>query len=430
MLVALLVILSFAGGCTVVYFLTESTKKRALSQLNETRREREVLHDESLRLDMVSRQLANQEQALAAAGLAHNARVQTFQNEFAVFQKRVITYQDLETENRILKADLKGMAVDSAHQESVIAETKESLALVEDARNRLGLDLFAEIRSAVRKTLSVNNYPSCKHKLKEAILKIEALDVKIPKTEQEQALIDLHSQYQLAVRAALEREEQARIREQIREEQRVEKEAKEELERAERERKAVETALQKALVETEGKHSAEVELLRAQLAEAEARTTRAISMAEITKTGNVYVISNLGSFGRDVFKIGMTRRLEPMDRVYELGDASVPFPFDVHMMISCTDAPKLEMALHRAFHNRRVNKVNLRKEFFRASIDEIVKAVHDHHGIVEYTADAEALEYLQSQNMTEDDLKEVEEVFTNAKEATTKTTAENGHLDD
>jgi hypothetical protein len=430
MLVALLVILSFAGGCTVVYFLTESAKKRALSQLDEARREREVLHNESLRLDTFSRQLANQEQALAAAGLAHNTRVQAFRNEFSAFQKRVISFQDLETENRILTADLKGISVNSAYQESVIAELKESHALVEDARNRLGNDLFDEIRSAVRKSLSVNNYPSCKLKIKEAIVKIEALDVKISKTDQEQALTDLHSQYQLAVRAALEREEQARIREQIREEQRVEKESKEELERAERERKVVETALQKALAEAEGKHSAEVELLRAQLAEAEARTTRAISMAEITKTGNVYVISNLGSFGRDVFKIGMTRRLDPMDRVYELGDASVPFPFDVHMMISCKDAPKLEVALHRAFHNRRVNKVNLRKEFFRASIDEIVKAVHEHHGVVEYTADAEALEYIQSQNMTEEDLKEVEEVFAKAGDVTTKPTAANGNLDD
>ena len=79
----------------------------------------------------------------------------------------------------------------------------------------------------------------------------------------------------------------------------------------------------------------------------------------------MYVLSNIGSFGEGVYKIGMTRRLEPQDRVRELGDASVPFPFDVHMMISCDDAPSLENALHRESHKQRVNKVNFRKEFFR-----------------------------------------------------------------
>lgn len=98
-------------------------------------------------------------------------------------------------------------------------------------------------------------------------------------------------------------------------------------------------------------------------------------MAQQTKAGNVYVISNLGSFGDRVSKIGMTRRLEPMDRVKELGDASVPFPFDVHMMIACDDVPKLETALHREFHKRRINRVNLRKEFFRVGLEEIQKLV-------------------------------------------------------
>ena len=100
----------------------------------------------------------------------------------------------------------------------------------------------------------------------------------------------------------------------------------------------------------------------------------------------------------------MTRRLEPMDRVHELGDASVPFPFDVHLMVGCEDAPKLEAALHRRFHKRRVNKVNPRKEFFRVPIADIVTAVREEHGEVEYTADAEALEFAQSQTMTDAEL--------------------------
>ena len=94
-------------------------------------------------------------------------------------------------------------------------------------------------------------------------------------------------------------------------------------------------------------------------------------MAQQTKAGHVYVISNIGSFGDNVFKIGMTRRLEPMDRVKELGDASVPFEFDVHAMIYSDNAPELENIMHKEFDSRRVNLVNSRKEFFKVELQEI-----------------------------------------------------------
>ena len=92
------------------------------------------------------------------------------------------------------------------------------------------------------------------------------------------------------------------------------------------------------------------------------------------KAGYVYIISNVGAFGEGVYKIGMTRRLEPMDRIDELGDASVPFDFDVHALIFSDNAPGLEAALHKAFEDRKLNMVNTRREFFRVSLDEI-KAV-------------------------------------------------------
>lgn len=120
---------------------------------------------------------------------------------------------------------------------------------------------------------------------------------------------------------------------------------------------------------------------------------RAISRAQMTRSGHVYVISNVGSFGEDVYKIGMTRRLDPMDRVRELGDASVPFRFDVHAIIYSEDAPTLENKLHKKFHHRRVNYINHRREFFRVSLDEITKAVHEYHGEIEFTLLAEADEY-------------------------------------
>lgn len=142
--------------------------------------------------------------------------------------------------------------------------------------------------------------------------------------------------------------------------------------------------------------------LQRRIAEIEEKK-RAISQAELTKTGHVYIISNVGSFGEDVYKIGMTRRLEPMERVKELGDASVPFPFDVHAMIRTSNAPALENALHNHFNDKRLNLENQRKEFFRVSIEEIrqeLEALREELGLdaeLQLTLAAEAKEYRLSQ---------------------------------
>lgn len=119
-------------------------------------------------------------------------------------------------------------------------------------------------------------------------------------------------------------------------------------------------------------------------------------MAQQTKRGHVYIISNIGSFGEDVFKIGLTRQLEPLDRVKELGDASVPFLFDVHAMIYSEDAPQLESSLHKVFEAGRVNKANHRKEFFRVAISKIKEHI-DSLGIeARWTMAAEAQQFRES----------------------------------
>jgi Meiotically up-regulated gene 113 len=113
----------------------------------------------------------------------------------------------------------------------------------------------------------------------------------------------------------------------------------------------------------------------------------------------VYVISNIGTFGAGVVKIGLTRRLEPMDRIRELGDASVPFPFDVHAIYFSDDAVTLESELHAAFSERRLNHVNLRREFFFANPQQVRKVLADKVGnLLEFTEDPEATQYFQSQS--------------------------------
>lgn len=175
-----------------------------------------------------------------------------------------------------------------------------------------------------------------------------------------------------------EKEELRAAQEEMREEEKARREFEQAQKDAEKEETNYQKALDKARKEVEqatgekqSKLQAQIEKLELELKEAQEKKERAISMAQQTKRGHVYVISNIGSFGEHVYKIGMTRRLEPLDRVKELGDASVPFHFDIHAMIFSDEAPTLENELHKAFANKKVNMVNNRKEFFKITLDEI-----------------------------------------------------------
>ncbi len=201
----------------------------------------------------------------------------------------------------------------------------------------------------------------------------------------------------------IEKEEQRRIREEMREEEAARRDAERRQSEAEREERQAAQALQKArremasmVGEQQRRMQEHIAELERQLQEKSDLKQRAIAQAQLTKLGHVYVISNIGSFGEDVYKIGMTRRFIPQDRVDELGDASVPFTFDVHAIIKSDDAPALEAKLHREFNNRRVNMKNTRKEFFRVSLPEIAQAVKAHHGEFEFVYDAEARDYYET----------------------------------
>ncbi len=187
-------------------------------------------------------------------------------------------------------------------------------------------------------------------------------------------LAELHLEYETEQKKQEEKEEQRRIKEQMREEERALREAEKARQQAEQEEARYQQALAKAREEMAQATGQSLELLQrkidqldAALHKAQEMKEKATSMAQLTRSGHVYVISNVGSFGDNVFKIGMTRRLEPLDRVRELGDASVPFDFDVHAMINSEDAPTLEHELQSRFREPAVNLVNPRKEL---SIDE------------------------------------------------------------
>ncbi len=200
-----------------------------------------------------------------------------------------------------------------------------------------------------------------------------------------------------------EREEQRRIKEQIREEEKARREYEQAIRDTAKEEELLKTAMEKARQQIEqatseqkAKYEQQLQELSEKLKEAEERNQRALSMAQQTKRGHVYIISNVGSFGEDVYKIGLTRRLEPLDRVKELGDSSVPFEFDVHALIFSEDAPSLECKLHRHFIMMQMNKVNHRKEFFKVDLKHIHEEIEKIGLNVKWTMTAEAKEYRES----------------------------------
>jgi len=218
-------------------------------------------------------------------------------------------------------------------------------------------------------------------------------------------LEELYLCYEYQLKKQQEKEEQRRMREQMREEAKLMKEIEEAKLRIEKEEKhfsnaldAISERIQK--VETDSEKIAledERTKLQEEMAKLQKNKLDIQYREQNTRAGYVYVISNIGSFGENVYKIGVTRRLEPQERIDELGDASVPFRYDVHVMIFSDDAPALENALHKAFEQGRLNKINLRREFFRASLQDIESVVKTHFSKpVEFTRLAEASEFRQS----------------------------------
>ncbi|PWU26590.1 DUF4041 domain-containing protein [Pseudomonas sp. RW407] len=219
---------------------------------------------------------------------------------------------------------------------------------------------------------------------------------------------ELHLAHEFQIKKQEEKEEAKRAREELREQQKLEQEIRAAREKIAKERKHFATAMRDLQVRLDKAESEEERApLLAKLAKVEAGRAALESEEKLidyreqnAKAGYVYVISNVGAFGEGVYKIGMTRRLEPMDRVDELGDASVPFWFDVHAMVFSDNAPALEAKLHERFAAGRLNKVNGRKEFFRADIAEIESVIRENYdAAVEVTHEAPAEQYRESLRM-------------------------------
>lgn len=280
-----------------------------------------------------------------------------------------------------------------------------TIALEAELQNILYSISFGKLESSIDdvKTMSAkylaiasDGNQSIAPTVKKFIGEIESLFVEAVKIE-----------YEYYVQRERIKEEQRAIREQMRQEAEERKALEQERKRIEKEEQKFRNEIDNIKEQLETADPEKVKVLNDRIAELEGQIDKIedkreqIASLENGKAGYVYIISNIGSFGDDVYKIGMTRRMDPLDRVNELGSASVPFPFDVHGLIFSDDAVGLEHDLHTIFNNKRVNKVNLRKEFFKVSLDDIEKVVDERCPSAEFKRTALAEQYRQSLTMTE-----------------------------
>lgn len=219
------------------------------------------------------------------------------------------------------------------------------------------------------------------YKSAEAISKLgNVMNIFITRTYIDAKVKELRLAFEYQQKKQQEKEDLKAAREEQREQAKVQKEIDEQKRKIEKEQVHYQTAYENLLKQIElTPQNSDLEQKRKDIESHLEDIEKALSDIDYRqanmKAGYVYIISNIGAFGPNVYKIGMTRRLDPQERVDELGDASVPFKFDVHAMIFTDDAPALENALHHAFENRKVNMVNQRKEFFNVTLDEIKEVI-------------------------------------------------------
>ena len=282
---------------------------------------------------------------------------------------------------------------------------KQGRAMIKDNVKQI-LRSFNNEADILIDKVKFNNIETIRNKIAksyESLNKLNSrLSIAITPVYLKSKLEELNLSYEYSIKKQEEKERQKEERERLREEAKLQQEIEEARKRLGKEKTHYEnaiTALNKKLEKDPdnpillSKYNELVD----QLNEIK-KGIEDIDYREANKrAGYVYIISNIGSFGEDVYKIGMTRRLDPMDRIRELGDASVPFNFDVHAIIFSDDAPKLENALHHAFEKNKLNMINARREFFHTKIEDIERVVRENYDkAIEFIKIPDAQQYRES----------------------------------
>ena len=284
------------------------------------------------------------------------------------------------------KAMIKdGSAVSGSIDWQVNGSTVQGRKIIKDMQKLLLRAFNSECDEIISK-VKYNNYDASVKKMERSFNAIAKLGVtmsiSITSIYYDLKIQELRLALEYQIQKQREKEEKAELRAQQREEARLQKEIKEQRKNIDKERKHYEQALSNINKQISSSSDENIEELNKKkeeiiqsLSDIDTKIKDIDYREANQKAGYVYIISNIGSFGEGIYKIGMTRRLNPQERVDELGDASVPFKFDVHAMIFSEDAPALEAKLHRAFEDRKLNLVNQRREFFKVSLEEIKEVV-------------------------------------------------------
>ena len=324
-------------------------------------------------------------------------------NSSAEFKERLEKVRDHQ--KALIKA---GEAVRANENWVVNGSQSEGKKMVTDIKKLLLRSFNNECDYCVD-NVKFNNIESFEKRIEksfDALKKLgRILSAEVALRYKELKLDELRLAHEYQLKKQEEKEVQRKARELLREQQKLDQEIRAAREKIDKERKHFGAAIQQLEAKLStcvtAKERADVEQkladVTAQSAELDKEEKEVDYREKNAKAGYVYVISNLGAFGEKVFKIGMTRRLEPLERIYELSDASVPFDFDVHALIFSDDAPSLESRIHRHFETTRINKLNRRREFFRAEIGEIETVIRQNfEKVFDFVREAPAAEYRES----------------------------------
>lgn len=374
--------------------------------------------------------VADAQQRLAELEIAHQETVERLAKEEEVLQEKLRPMRvqvkleeagftdyahpakdsvELGLELRDLRKDVqmsvRNYSAVSSLEEIQVPATKTQRNKVARDTAKLALTAFNSQVDTIVSGATIRNHESSLAKIVKVADTVERLGassgVKISPDYIEQRIRELELAIRYHEAKALEKELERERRAELREQARAEKELQAEKERLEKERQHYLNVLNTV---RESGDSAEIAKLEAKLQDIENGLNDVEQRNANIRAGYVYVISNLGAFGPNVVKIGMTRRLEPMDRVRELGDASVPFRFDVHALFFSEDAVGVEAELHRRFADKRVNRINLRREFFYATPLEVKKELAGIAGnLLEFVDEPEAEQYRLSLEMSSQD---------------------------
>lgn len=382
--------------------IIKAAKEKADKETNEHKEKLKVIEQEIKHLKEQKKELLNE--------------LETLNSDIIISSVDVKAYEELNSEE--IKDKL---AILRLKQQEMIKNNSALVITSSDSKKVLNNNIKQLIRCFntecinIISNVSPKNVDAARGKIQksfEVLNNIFSTDgVAISYDFLESKFEELNLVYAYELKREQEREQQRAIREQMLEEEKVRKEIEREKAKIEKEETQFRNEVNK-LMKYLQKSSTDVEKelyiekikeLEEKLSLLEKDKENILQREQNTRAGFVYIISNIGSFGENVYKIGMTRRLEPMDRIKELSDASVPFPFDVHALIFSEDAPALENILHQTFKTHEINKVNPRKEFFKVSLDNIERVVKENHNAtVHFIYTPEAFEYWESLRLSKE----------------------------